>query len=89
MISGKEDAANNFARGFYTIGKELEIIIMDAIRKQAEMCESFAGAFVFHSMGGGTGSGFTTLLMQKLATEFVRKHKLEFIIYPSPRVSKI
>ena len=67
----------------------MEVIFMDAIRKQAEMCSSFAGVFIFHSMGGGTGSGLTTLLMQKLATEFLKKHKLEFVIYPSPRVSAI
>lgn len=60
---------------------------MDSIRKQTEMCASFAGFFIFHSMGGGTGSGLTTLLMQKLAGEYGKKHKLEFVIYPSPRVS--
>lgn len=60
---------------------------MDAIRKQAEMCNSFAGLFIFHSMGGGTGSGLTTLLMQKLTQEYNKKHKLEFVIYPCPRVS--
>lgn len=60
---------------------------MDSIRKQAEMCNSFAGLFIFHSMGGGTGSGLTTLLMQKLTQEYSKKHKLEFVIYPCPRVS--
>lgn len=87
LISGKEDAANNFGRGYYTIGKEMEVTILDSIRKQAEMCTSFAGFFLFHSMGGGTGSGLTTLLMQKLAGEYGKKHKLEFVIYPCPRVS--
>lgn len=87
MISGKEDAANNFGRGYYTIGKEMEVTIMDSIRKQTDSCSSFAGFFIFHSMGGGTGSGLTTLLMQKLATEYGKKHKLEFVIYPCPRVS--
>lgn len=65
----------------------MEAVIIDAIRKQAEMCTSFAGFFLFHSMGGGTGSGLTTLVLQKLAAEYSKKHKLEFVIYPSPRVS--
>jgi hypothetical protein len=30
--SGKEDAANNFARGHYTIGKEILDTVMDKIR---------------------------------------------------------
>ena len=33
MISGKEDAANNYARGFYTIGKEIIDLVMERIRK--------------------------------------------------------
>lgn len=89
LISGKEDAANNFGRGFYTIGKELEAYVMDAIRKQVETCGTMAGFFVFHSMGGGTGSGLTTLILQKLALEYGKKHKLQFVIYPSPKVSGI
>lgn len=32
LISGKEDAANNYARGHYTIGKELIDVCMDRIR---------------------------------------------------------
>ena len=33
MISGKEDAANNFARGHYTVGKEHIDQMLDRIRK--------------------------------------------------------
>lgn len=36
LISGKEDAANNFARGHYTVGKEMIDICLDRIRKLAE-----------------------------------------------------
>lgn len=42
---------------------------------------------MFHSFGGGTGSGFTSLLMEKLSDEFGKKSKLEFAIYPAPQVS--
>lgn len=33
LISGKEDAANNYARGHYTIGRELVDVVLDKIRK--------------------------------------------------------
>jgi tubulin alpha len=36
LISGKEDAANNFARGKYTIGKEVIEYLLDRIRKAAD-----------------------------------------------------
>uniref|UniRef100_A0A8C0KJT8 Tubulin alpha 1b n=1 Tax=Canis lupus dingo TaxID=286419 RepID=A0A8C0KJT8_CANLU len=33
LITGKEDAANNYARGHYTIGKEIIDLVLDRIRK--------------------------------------------------------
>ena len=33
LITGKEDAANNYARGHYTIGKEIVDLVLDKIRK--------------------------------------------------------
>lgn len=33
LITGKEDAANNFARGFYSIGPEMIDLALDRIRK--------------------------------------------------------
>ena len=33
LISAKEDAANNYARGHYTIGKEIIDNVLDKIRK--------------------------------------------------------
>ena len=38
LISGKEDAANNYARGHYTIGKEQIDLSMDKIRRLADQC---------------------------------------------------
>ena len=33
LITGKEDAANNYARGHYTVGKEMIDQVLDRIRK--------------------------------------------------------
>ena len=33
LVTGKEDAANNYARGHYTIGKEMIEPTMDKMRK--------------------------------------------------------
>lgn len=87
MISGKEDAANNYARGFYTIGNEVIDLVMERVGKLTERCNSLQGFLIFHSFGGGTGSGFTSLLMQRLSAEYAKQSKLEFSIYPAPRVS--
>ena len=87
LISGKEDAANNYARGHYTIGKDWIEPTLERIRKLAEASEGLQGFLVFHSIGGGTGSGFDALLMQRLSVEFGKKSKLEFAIYPAPEVA--
>ncbi|CAG5121569.1 unnamed protein product, partial [Candidula unifasciata] len=87
LITGKEDAANNYARGHYTVGKEIIDLVMDRIRKSADLCSGLQGFLVFHSFGGGTGSGFTALLMERLSVDFGKKCKLEFAIYPSPQMS--
>lgn len=63
---GKEDAANNFARGHYTIGREFIDPTLDKIGKLAEGCESLQGFLIYHSFGGGTGSGFSAMLAENL-----------------------
>lgn len=39
LISGKEDAANNYARGHYTVGKEIIDSVLDRIRKLVRQFE--------------------------------------------------
>ncbi|KAH7959979.1 hypothetical protein HPB49_015767 [Dermacentor silvarum] len=85
LITGKEDAANNYARGHYTIGKEIVDLVLDRIRKLADQCTGLQGFLIFHSFGGGTGSGFTSLLMERLSVDYGKKSKLEFAIYPAPQ----
>merc|ERR1712062_831993 len=87
LISGKEDAANNYARGHYTVGKELIDLVLERLRKQAEQCTGLQGFLIFHSFGGGTGSGFTSLLMERLSVDYGKKSKLEFSVYPAPQVA--
>nr|XP_025742490.1 tubulin alpha-1B chain-like [Callorhinus ursinus] len=87
LVTGKEDAANNYARGHYTIGKEITDLVLDRIRKLADQCTGLQAFLVFHSFGGGTGSGFTSLLMERLSVDYGKKSKLEFAIYPAPQVS--
>ncbi|CAO3597938.1 unnamed protein product [Absidia cylindrospora] len=87
LISGKEDAANNYARGHYTVGKEMVDSVLDRVRKLADNCSGLQGFLVFHSFGGGTGSGFGSLLMERLSVDYGKKSKLEFSVYPAPQVS--
>ena len=46
MITGKEDAANNYARGHYTIGKELIEVVLDRVRKLVGIFRARVGSFL-------------------------------------------
>src|SRR4051812_29116494 len=87
LITGKEDAANNYARGHYTIGKELVDVVLDRIRKLSDNCTGLQGFLVFHSFGGGTGSGFGALLLERLSGDYGKKSKFELSLNPAPQVS--
>ena len=87
LVSGKEDAASNYSRGYYTIGKDHIETVLDRIRKQADQCNGLQGFLLFRSFGGGTGSGFSSLLMERLSADYGTKSKIEFSVYPSPRIS--
>ncbi|KAM6303605.1 LOW QUALITY PROTEIN: tubulin alpha-2 chain-like [Podargus strigoides] len=87
LISDREDAANNYARGHYTAGREIIDSVVDRARRTAEQCSALQGFLVFHSFGGGTSSGFISLLMERLCRNYEKKTKPEFSAYPAPRDS--
>ncbi|VDO43925.1 unnamed protein product [Brugia timori] len=47
MVTGREDAANNYARGHYSIGKDMIDKVMDRIRRLAENCGGLQGYCFF------------------------------------------
>jgi len=87
LINAKEDAANNFARGHYTVGKEIMDQVNDRLRKMVDNSENVQGFIVTHAVGGGTGSGLGMLILERIAVDFRKKSKLGFEIYPSPNLS--
>jgi tubulin alpha len=88
IISGKDDASSNYARGRYTVGKSVLESSMDSLRRLAEGCDlGLQGFMVFHATGGGSGSGIGTLIFEALADEFAKQTKLDFNIVPSPNIA--
>lgn len=62
-------------------------LALDRTRKVAEGCNSLQGFIGFRAFGGGTGSGFTALMLRRLCEDYGRRtSKLEFAVYPAPRV---
>ena len=57
------------------------------IRRLADHCNSLQGFFVFHPFGDGTGSSFGALVLERLSTDYGKKSKLEFSVYPAPTMA--
>lgn len=55
LITGKEDAANNYARGHYTIGKEIIDLVLDRIRKLVSVLWGLVGWVHPHGGCGDKG----------------------------------
>ena len=82
LLSSKEGAAGNFARAHYTVGKELIYSITERLRSMTENCDYVQGFVINHSVGGGTGSGLGSLILERIAVDYRHKIKLGIEIYP-------
>ncbi|XP_035487616.1 tubulin beta chain [Scophthalmus maximus] len=87
FIHGNSGAGNNWAKGHYTEGAELVEQVMDRVRNESEGCDCLQGFQMVHSLGGGTGSGMGTLLINKIREEYPDRIMNTFSVMPSPKVS--
>jgi len=69
------------------VGKNIVDTAIDRIRRLSEACKSLQGFLIFHAVGGGTGSGLGSLMLERLSVDYGKKSKLAFTVYPSPQVS--
>jgi tubulin epsilon len=76
-------SGNNFACGFFHYGEELRETFMELLQRQLESCDSLQGLCVFHSLGGGTGSGLGTKLLVNMADALPKKLRLTASVLPS------
>ncbi|XP_016192627.1 tubulin alpha chain-like, partial [Arachis ipaensis] len=81
LISGKEDATKNFAKGYYIVSKEIVDLCLDHVRKLANNCTNLQGFLIFNTIGCDTGSDLVSFIL-----ECGKKSKLDFTICPSRQV---
>lgn len=89
FVFAQNGAGNNWAKGHYTEGAEICENVLDVIRREVERCDCFQGFQFTHSLGGGTGSGFGTLLTSKVREEYADRMVTSFSVVPSPKVSEV
>ena len=74
FVFGQSGAGNNWAKGYYTEGAELVDILLDVTRKETEVCDCLQGYQMVHALGGGTGSGLGTLMINKVKNKTFLYH---------------
>ena len=80
-------AGKSWDKGHYTEGAEIVEKVIDIIRKEVEKADCAQGFQLFHSLGGGTGSGMGTLLLLKIRDAYTDKITCTDSDFLSPKVS--
>lgn len=84
MLGYKRDCKNNFFEG-KSMASEFHIKedVLDRVRMAVGLCNNLQGFFVFHSWGGGTGSGLGAEVIHEVYDQYPRCSIFETVIYPS------
>ena len=78
IIHGTDGSHGNFAKGHYTTGKEIIDRHNQALRLLVEDCDNIQGFIIQHSISGGTGGGFGSLVLERIAVDYRKKCKVGF-----------
>ncbi|ESP03419.1 hypothetical protein LOTGIDRAFT_224456 [Lottia gigantea] len=83
LITDVSGCGNNWAVGNKMYGGQYGEMISETIRRAAEHCDCLQCFFILHSMGGGTGSGVGTFVLNLLADEYPDVYRFVTAVYPS------
>jgi len=88
LLGYKQDCKNNYfeGRSMASVFK-IQEDVLDRIRRAADQCSNLQGFFVFHSFGGGTGSGIGVEILHELRAQFDKKMIFQPAIFPSNNLS--
>ena len=83
LLNEVSGAGNNWAQGFYDYGNNYKDKILSHLNNVLEKCDSPQCFFITHSIGGGTGSGLGSFIVNLLGEEFSDIFKFTVSVFPS------
>ncbi|XP_007897836.1 tubulin epsilon chain [Callorhinchus milii] len=83
LITDVSGSGNNWAVGYKSYGFQYREQILENLRRAAEHCDCLQCFFLIHSMGGGTGSGLGTYVLNLMEDEFPDVYRFVTSVYPS------
>ena len=75
-------AGNNWAQGF-ALASKIRDEITEMIQREAEACDSLESFNILHSVAGGTGSGFGSMILSEIKDAFPKSIINAFAILPN------
>lgn len=89
LITRTEGAGGNFAVGYMGAGREVLPEVLSRLDYEINKCDNVGGVIVLHAIGGGSGSGFGSLLIEAVKEKYPECPVLSCAILPSPQVSSV
>lgn len=83
MVTDVSGAGNNWAHGHTVYGPAHRDRFLEATRRAAESCDSLQCFSLIHSLGGGTGSGLGTYLLDTLHDQYPKQLRFATSVFPS------
>lgn len=86
FVGGNGGTGSNWAKGYYS-GDRMASRVADAVRSEAERCDRLQGFQLVHSLGGGTGSGLGTRVLENIRTAYPGRAAHTYSVVPWTAVS--
>ncbi|CAL1535064.1 unnamed protein product [Lymnaea stagnalis] len=83
LLTDVSGSGNNWATGHKMYGSQYRENLSEVVRRAAEFCDCLQCFFVLHSMGGGTGSGIGTFILNLLEDDYPEVYRFVTAVYPS------
>ncbi|KAL3278056.1 hypothetical protein HHI36_013401 [Cryptolaemus montrouzieri] len=81
LITNHPGSGNNWAEGYHTHGSKFKNKILKVVTKYAERCDCLHGFLLVFSVGGGTGSGLGSFILQQLEEYFPEIDRFVACVY--------
>ncbi|CRH01561.1 tubulin epsilon chain, putative [Plasmodium relictum] len=82
IFTQQSGAGNNWSQGYMHYGKIYHNLIDNIIRKNVEKCDSLQSFYITSSLGGGTGSGLGSYILEMLSDSY-KQVKFSNCVFPS------
>lgn len=83
LLTDVSGSGNNWAHGHSLYGRQYRDSLAECVRVQAEACDSLQGFMLLHSLGGGTGSGLGSFILEQLQDDYPQVYRFTTSVFPS------